>query len=55
MSVPTITNIRRRESHRRQDYVYVDYSHGITTILREDDEIVLAWIDEGNSIADADD
>jgi hypothetical protein len=54
MGVPTVTNIRRRESTRRQDFVYVDYSHGITTILREDNEIVLAWIDEGNTIAGAD-
>lgn len=54
MSKPTITNIRLRESHKRQDLVYVEYSHGITTIMSEEDDNVVEWVAEGNTIQEAD-
>ena len=54
MSTPTITKIQKRPSNLNQQYYQVTYSHGITTLLNKDDMIVTNWVDNGNTVQEAD-
>tara|TARA_R100000329_G_C7426302_1_gene149877 strand:- start:100 stop:264 length:165 start_codon:yes stop_codon:yes gene_type:complete len=54
MSTPTITKVQKRASNLNQQYYLVTYSHGITTLLDKDGDIMTAWLAEGNTPQDAD-
>ncbi len=53
MSTPTIVKVQKRPSNLTQQYYLVTYSHGITTLLDKDGDIVTDWIANGNTVLEA--
>ena len=54
MSIPTITQVQKRASNLNQQFYNVTYSHGITTILDKDGDIIKKWVAAGNTPEEAD-
>tara|TARA_R100000388_G_C7226606_1_gene152114 strand:- start:42 stop:200 length:159 start_codon:yes stop_codon:yes gene_type:complete len=51
--VPTITKVKKRPSNLNQQYYLVTYSHGITTLLDKDGDIITNWLAAGNTVEEA--
>jgi len=54
MSNPTIAKVQKRKSNLNQQFYNVTYSHGITTILDKDGDIIKEWVAAGNTVEASD-